>query len=199
MEQYFKMKKVKVEFILIVILAPILVYVGWQAYNTYLKPPAIDLGELEIAEETENESTAPKPSSYEKGLGKPYIPEQRQEKPAPIPKGTFDYTGYIKRDPLEHSLPVKIQEEKVPVTKVSAEKKHKDIKEIKKPAKEIILPKFTITGIVWGKASPSAIIDNKVYRIGDIIKGAKILGITQQGIQMIYQGKEFWVSIQQGG
>lgn len=174
------MQKVKVEIVLVIILIPILVYVGWQAYNTYLKPPPMDLEELEMPEEIEEKPTrAPAPE------------------PAPRPKGTLDYTGYIERDPLKHSLPVKIKK-KPKVTKVP--KKAKEVsRKKKKPPKVIALPKFSVTGIVWGKPSPRAIIDNRVYKTGDVIKGAKILDITKQGIHMIYQEQEFWVTVQKGG
>lgn len=180
------MKKIKVEFILIIILIPILAYVGWQAYNTYLKPPAMDLEELELPEEPE-EVPIPAP--------RPEPEEPPEEVPIPVPKetkGTLDYTGYAERDPLKHSLPFKIKEEKPPVTEEKPE--GVPIKE-KEPPKEIILPKFIVTGIVWGKVHPRAIIDDKVYKIGDIIKEAKILDITEKGIHMIYQGKEFWIAI----
>lgn len=176
------MKRIKAEIIVIIILIPILAYVGWQVYNSYFKPPEIDLEELEEPEALEEKPAPARPLE-------PEIP--------PAPKGTLNYTGYIQRDPLEHSLPVKIKEEKPPAAKVPEREELKPVE--KKPPKEIILPKFTVTGIVWGKTNPRAIIDHKVYKIGDIIKGAKILNITQQGIQMIYEEKEFWVTISEGG
>lgn len=178
------MPKYKSELILLIILIPILVYIGWQAYNTYFKPPAIEIEELEKA-----------------GIEEPTEPitELAIKKPAPTaePKGVLDYTGYIKRDPLKPSLPVK---EKPPEPLL--EKKGEGIlpeQKKKEPPKEIVLPTFIVTGIVWGKASPRTIIDHKVYKIGDIVKGAKILDITEKGIHMIYEEKEFWINVQRGG
>lgn len=181
------MMRLKSELILLIILIPILVYIGWQAYNTYFKPPAIEIEELEKA-----------------GIEEPVIPpaEPVVKKPSPPsePKGTLDYTGYIGRDPLKPALPVKEKVEKPP--ELLLEKKPVGIppeEKKKEPPKEIVLPTFIVTGIVWGEAQPRAIIDHNVYKIGDIVKGAKILDITEKGIYMIYEGKEFWVSVQRGG
>lgn len=175
------MPKIKIEFILAVILLPILLYIGWQAYNTYLKQPPEELSVLE--EETEEEKPAPHP------LEKPI------DTVSPVSDvGTLDHTGFVERDPLFHSLPVKIKEEE-PEEGETAPRETEKEKSIPEPPKEIILPTFTVTGIVWGKADPRAIIDDKVYRTGDIIKGAKILDITEQGIRMLYEGKEFCVGM----
>lgn len=181
------MLKHKAEIILLIILIPILAYVVWQAYNTYFKPPAMeDIEELEKLGTEEKEAEIP----VEEVKKPPVAVPQQPEEPS-IPKGTLDYTGFTERDPLRPALPVRPKKEK------PLEKAKETPKETKKePPKEIILPTFTITGIVWGKASPRAIIDNQVYKIGDTIKGAKILDITEKGIRMIYEEKEFWVNVQ---
>lgn len=183
------MLKHKAELILLIILIPILAYIIWQAYNTYFRQPGMDIEELEKAGEEKPAEPAPSVS----------LPEQPVQPPAP--KGTLDYTGYTERDPLRPALPVKEKIEKPPETPTLIEQpKEKPAEKVKKePPKEIILPTFIVTGIVWGKESPRAIIDHQVYKIGDMIKGAKILDISQKGIYMLYEGKEFLVSIQRGG
>lgn len=170
------MIRVKPELILIILLIPIIAYVGWQAYNTYLKP--LDIEELEKVE-TE-EPTKPSP---------PVNPPSSME-----PKGVLDYTGFAKRDPLKPSLPVKEKVEIPPEGRPTVEKPEGKVE--KAPPKEIVLPTFTVTGIVWGEAPPRAIIDNRVYKIGDTVKGAKILDITDKGVHMIYEGKEFFATIE---
>lgn len=189
------MPKQKTELILLIILIPIFAYVGWQFYNSYFKSPSKEIEELEKA--AAEEPTPPEP---EQPAVQPPAGIELPEKP-PEPKGTLDYTGFTERDPLKPSLPVKEKIEKPPEPPKPVEKPaERPAEKIKKePPKEIVLPTFTVTGIVWGKESPRAIIDQQVYKIGDIVKGAKILEITQKGIRMIYEGKEFWVTIQRGG
>lgn len=193
------MKKIRIEFILVIILIPILAYVGWQIYNSYIKSPDIDIEELELQEEKDAELT-----------------DTPQQKPDLAPKGTLSYTGYVERDPFKHSLPVKIKKPPKPKLKPKPKpkkiekKKHiiderekkpeekpkaiKKPKEKEKPSQPILLPKFNVIGIVWGEAAPRAIIDNKIYKIGDTVKGAKILEITDKGIHMIYKTKDFWIN-----
>lgn len=175
------MLKHKAEIILVIILIPILAYVIWQAYNSYFRQQNMKIEELEetAQEETTQEETAVVPSEP--------------------PIGILTGTGYAERDPLKPSLPVKEKIEKPPEPVSPAiTPKEKLIKE-KEPLKEIILPVFTITGIVWGKPQSRAIIDNEVHKIGDVVKGAKILDITDKGIKMIFEDKEFFVSVQRGG
>lgn len=185
------MPKQKTELFLLIILIPIFIYVGLQFYNSYFKSPTKEIEELEKVATEE-----PAPPEPEQPPAPPPAQTEQPEKPTP-PKGTLDYAGYTERDPLKPSLPVKETIEKPPEpTKPIEKPKETPADKIKKePPKEIILPTFTVTGVVWGKESPRAIIDHQVYKIGDIIKGAKILEITQKGILMIYEGKEFWVTM----
>jgi hypothetical protein len=213
------MIKHKSEFLLILIIIPIIAYVGWQAYKTWIASPDKDIANLEepIPEkEAEIIKTAEPINAPEKTTD--IKPEEKspiittpinEQKPVKIEepitkeettpsesKGTLNYIGYSERDPLKPSLPEKQQEEK-PVEKPIEETGQPKEQPIEQP-KEIIPPTFTITGIVWGNVEPRAIIDNEVHKIGDIIKGATILGITENGIQIIYEGKEFWIQ-KQGG
>lgn len=176
------MIKYKYELIVIVILIPILAYVGWQAYNSYIKTPDVEELEKAITEEPAKPVTEP---------------VAVQPPPPSAPKGTLDYTGFIKRDPLKSSLPIREKIEKPSPAEKPPEIKPGEIPKKEEPSKEIVPPTFKVTGIVWGY-SPRAIIDNGVYKIGDIVKGAKILDITHKGIQIIYEGKEFMVTLQGG-
>lgn len=66
---------------------------------------------------------------------------------------------------------------------------------------QVELPTMTFQGMVWSSLRPQAIIDNKVYDIGDaIVVGSgdtkeeiKIKDIDRKGIHLIYKGREFLV------
>jgi hypothetical protein len=56
------------------------------------------------------------------------------------------------------------------------------------------LPIFSVQGLVWGTDKPQAIIDNKIFNIGDEIKGAKIIAIDKDGVKILYQERTFLVN-----
>jgi len=66
-------------------------------------------------------------------------------------------------------------------------------------ASDIALPAMTFQGMVWSSTRPQAIVDNKVYDIGDTIEtstgeaAVKVKGIQRDGIHLRYRGKEFIV------
>jgi hypothetical protein len=53
------------------------------------------------------------------------------------------------------------------------------------------LNKLNVTGIIWGTDLPLAIINGKVYKVGDEILGAKILGIDKRGVLLDYKGETY--------
>ena len=53
------------------------------------------------------------------------------------------------------------------------------------------LNKLNVTGIIWGTDLPLAIINGKVYKVGDEILGAKILGIDKKGVLLDYKGETY--------
>lgn len=54
---------------------------------------------------------------------------------------------------------------------------------------ELNLSKFIVQGIIWGGKMPQAIINNKVFNIGDSIEGAVIMSIDKTGISLSYGEK----------
>ncbi len=52
-----------------------------------------------------------------------------------------------------------------------------------------------VEGIVWNTDKPSAIIDGEVYHIGDLVSGAKIEGISKDGILVFFNGQNFLVNM----
>jgi len=55
-------------------------------------------------------------------------------------------------------------------------------------------PNFLVEGMVWGSARPQAIIEDKIYNIGDEVKGAKIVSIDRDGIKVTFQGNIFLIA-----
>lgn len=89
--------------------------------------------------------------------------------------------NYKLRDPFKSQLPTEKPVEIAPVVESDKEK-------------VIVLPNFTVQGMIWDSPRPLAIIDNKVLKIGDIIQEAKVIHISKNGIDLIYQGKLFTIS-----
>ena len=84
-----------------------------------------------------------------------------------------DYTGAQYRDPLE--LPMQLR---TPIKAVA----EAAVGPTSKIEREIVLPTFTIQGMVWGGVKPQALINEGLCEKGDIIKGAEIADITKEGV-----------------
>jgi len=60
-----------------------------------------------------------------------------------------------------------------------------------KPAVAYDLPQMEIQGMIWGSEMPQAIINNTVVRVGESIQGAEIIDIRQEGVYVLYQGRQY--------
>ncbi len=60
-----------------------------------------------------------------------------------------------------------------------------------KSGEKVNLPSFSVQGLIWGTDRPQAIIDNKIFNLGDEIEGAKIVQITKEGVKILYQNNIF--------
>ena len=80
------------------------------------------------------------------------------------------YTGDKFRDPFESYLVQFSQEKEIPSQEFE---------------------KLQVKGVIWGSDRPLAIINNKVYKVGDSILGAKIVEINKRGILLDYKGKVY--------
>ena len=66
---------------------------------------------------------------------------------------------------------------------------------------DVTLPKLNLQGMVWSSQRPQAIIDNKVYDVGDVIEigsgeakeEIKINDIDRDGLHLRYKGMKFIV------
>lgn len=57
------------------------------------------------------------------------------------------------------------------------------------------LPTLNLSGIIKGRGEPMAIIDNKVIGVGDMIKGAFVVKIGSDSVNMVYKDQEFVLRI----
>lgn len=86
-----------------------------------------------------------------------------------------NYAGVGMRDPFESQIP-EVKPEKTPEKTAPPEK-------VKPP------PVITVESIVAGGPVPQVIIEGKILRIGDVIKGAAIKNITKDGLEILFEGK----------
>ena len=85
-------------------------------------------------------------------------------------------------DPLVSLLPK-------PVTKpVIATKPSQAVSPVVKP------PSLAISGLIWGGMRPQAIVNGKVYGVGDEVQGARIIEITREGVTVEVGGVSFTVN-----
>lgn len=62
-----------------------------------------------------------------------------------------------------------------------------------------LIDSFSIQGLIWGGNFPQAIINNKVYKVGDTIQGATISNIDKSGIVFSLGGKKYILSSSSAG
>ena len=61
-----------------------------------------------------------------------------------------------------------------------------------KPVPTVVkAPSLVVSGLIWGGARPQAIVNGKVYDVGDEVQGARILEITREGLTVKTAGKTF--------
>ena len=101
----------------------------------------------------------------------PSAPEPQREAPR-------TYTVQELRDPLTSLFP-RPAPEPVPASPAS---QTPEAPAIPPP------PTLSVQGIVWGGSTPQAIINDQLYGIGDVVKGAKIVMIDREGVTMDYHG-----------
>jgi hypothetical protein len=55
-------------------------------------------------------------------------------------------------------------------------------------------PSLRVQGLLWGGREPQAIINDAVYKVNDVVKGAKILEITRDGVTIEHLGAPVFYS-----
>lgn len=112
----------------------------------------------------------------------------RQGEVAPPPAAAAPasaYTAQELRDPMKSLLPAP------PAPDVAdAGETVGALVETPEPA----LPPVALQGLWWGVPQPKAIIDGKLYRVGDELHGGKITAITRDGVLVELGGQRFQLS-----
>ncbi len=69
------------------------------------------------------------------------------------------------------------------------------VKKIAKPVKlpRLVLPKMSVTGLIFKTKQPQAIINGQVVGVGDIVARAKVLKIKEGGIIFKYADEIYFV------
>lgn len=101
------------------------------------------------------------------------IEAAQEPKSQPVLRPPIEYTAEKLRDPFQG---VKIEKEE----KAS---------EITTPT--ALPPSLTIQGLVWGGSFPQAIINNKVFKVGDMIEGCRIIDINKGGVTIFFGGRQY--------
>ena len=86
------------------------------------------------------------------------------------------YTAQSLRDPMKSLLPDPQAPPPLPPSSPSS------------PTKEIPFPALAIQGLLWGGPTPSVIINNEVYTIGQSVQGVMIKTISREGVTVEFQG-----------
>lgn len=56
---------------------------------------------------------------------------------------------------------------------------------------KVDLPPMSIKGIIWDVDMPQAVINDKVFKVGDDINGAEIVSIEKGAVYLKYRGNDF--------
>ncbi|MBL7130170.1 MAG: hypothetical protein ISS45_01990 [Candidatus Omnitrophica bacterium] len=96
-----------------------------------------------------------------------------QVKPGSDSVKTVKYTSQDLRDPFENPFEMMTQPEP------------------SKPTIGVGLSHLQVQGVIWGSKMPQAIINNVVVRIGEVIEGVEILDIRQEGVYVLYEGRQY--------
>lgn len=95
-----------------------------------------------------------------------------------IPRPVMEYGSDSLRDPFKKYL---VKDEPKEISQENAGETEP----------KLDLDKFKVQGIIWGVKTPQAIINNNVFKIGDLIEGAEILSIEKQGVTLRFNGRIF--------
>jgi hypothetical protein len=103
-----------------------------------------------------------------------------------VARPVIEYTSAGLRDPFADQLQLAIQQEK----------KEEELKAPEASQEETVLEEsmpdlgtFKVQGVIWGGGFPQAIINNRIFSVGDAIDGFKITGIEKTGITLDFAGR----------
>lgn len=84
------------------------------------------------------------------------------------------YTSSDQHDPFDRQLPKKPK-----------------LVGLQQPKDEIVPPALVVQSLVCGGPVPTAIIDGKIFKVGEKVKEAIVNKITKEGVEVLYQGETF--------
>ena len=109
---------------------------------------------------------------------------------------TSRYTASVLRDPLKSFLPQAVPPVSAPIQLQPANSESSGRPANAPPASEqrAPMPNLTVQGLVWGGPRPQVIINDKVYSVGDMVGGGKIVVINRHGVGLEYNGARAFFS-----
>ena len=97
----------------------------------------------------------------------------------------IEYTASSLRDPFQDEIP---RREEKPVVKA----------ENVLPKSESLV-KMEVQGLIWGGNFPQAIINNRIYKVGDFIDRARISAINKNGVTLNLFGEKIELPVSKSG
>ena len=89
---------------------------------------------------------------------------------------------------------IRRKEERVLEEERLAEERRRGQQEAEEAA--VALPPLDLQGVIWGDPKqPRALVNRQILRVGQSIEGVQILRIARDGIQVLYEGKEFFIPL----
>jgi hypothetical protein len=69
------------------------------------------------------------------------------------------------------------------------------MEEAARPMMASRMPGFALSGIVYSTKESYCLINNQVAKVGDVVRGAKILAISQNEVTISYQGQKLSIPV----
>lgn len=63
------------------------------------------------------------------------------------------------------------------------------------PVVHVVLPVLALQGVIVGGDVQQAIINDQVVPLSGAIKGAKLISVTKEGVEMVFKGKKFFLKV----
>lgn len=70
-----------------------------------------------------------------------------------------------------------------------------EIKPMEKEEKLLEIPTFSLSGILYSDNQKWAMINNRILKEGDTIEGAKVIGISADGVELNWKGEKIFLRL----
>jgi hypothetical protein len=104
----------------------------------------------------------------------------------------------IIKDPFENGMPKEVVVQPKPTPPLIITKQTIQLpKLISKPVAIIVLlPQLDVQGVMVGDGLQEAIINDQEVPLHGSIKGAKIIAVTKNGVELLYKKKKFFLKVE---